>query len=150
MSYILYECKDELVPVENEINFLKNYIELEKLRYENQLAVELHISETYAGPKVAPLLFISFIENAFKHLGNKGNQKPYVIIKAIIEQEKISLSVVNSIAGEVNERIGKEGGVGIENVQKRLELLYPEKHTLMIEKTESEFIVTLSIVTHGA
>jgi hypothetical protein len=149
MSYILYECHDEKVEIQSELKFIKNYIELEKLRFEDLLQVELNISEANSHEKIVPLIFIAFIENAFKHVGHKMKNKQYVKVDLLIEPNLILLKVVNSINGQARATL-KESGIGIENVRKRLEMLYPDKHTLEILKTEEEFKVELTIKPNGA
>lgn len=149
MSYILYECHEERVDIRNELNFIRNYIELEKLRFEDLLQVELEISERDSHQKIVPLIFIAFVENAFKHVGHKEKNKQYVRVKIEINPGQILFKVVNSVSGETRAVV-KESGIGIENVRKRLELLYPNNHTLNISKTEEEFKVELTINLNGA
>lgn len=145
MSYILYECHEETVPVNNELSFIQNYIELEKLRFEDHLDVEFEITNNNPDSKIIPLVFIPFIENAFKHVGNTGKNKPYVKVNISIEENKITLQTINSVNKDNPKKDRKEGGIGIENVRKRLELLYPDKHKLEIADGENEFQVDLVI-----
>lgn len=143
MSYILYECSDEKVPVANELNFVRNYIELEKLRYEDQLLITLNILEKEPGQSMVPLIFVAFIENAFKHLGSNGKGKAYVHVNIEINTKQIKLQVQNSIAESSPKIQNKESGIGIENVRKRLDLLYAGNYNLEIGERGQEFFVEL-------
>ncbi len=149
MSYILYECHDEKVLLSNEIAFLKNYLELEKLRFEDQLHVETEMDINYTEQLIVPLLLIPFLENAFKHGGNVMGKKPFVRVKLVVDYDAIRFTIVNSVNMNYVNTLNKPGGVGIENVQKRLELLYPSKHSLTIEKNENEFKVELNLYNNG-
>jgi two-component system LytT family sensor kinase len=149
MSYILYECHDERVPISNEINFIKNYIDLEKLRYEDQLMVDFNIEEQDNSQTIVPLLLIPFIENAFKHVGSTLKQKPYVKVIITVNSNQIQLKLINSVNTGVTKKETKSGGIGIENVRKRLELLYPKRYNLSITNTENEFCVELKLTNHA-
>lgn len=150
MSYILYDCHEKYVPLTNELEFIRNYIELEKLRFEDFIDVQLYIDEQYTTSKIIPLLLIPFIENAFKHGGSKGSNKRYVCVTIVVHKSYIQCVVKNSI-GETNfaSTICKESGIGIENVKKRLDLLYANQHTLHIHKNEHEFCIDLIITQNG-
>jgi sensor histidine kinase YesM len=145
MSYILYECQDVFVPLKNELHFIQNYIELEKLRYEDHILVNFEITGELTNRQIAPLVFIAFIENGFKHIGNKGNEKPFINIKIDVGFEKICLRVINSRDAETKKFLTKESGVGVENVKKRLELIYPNQHKLIITEIEDRYDISLDI-----
>jgi two-component system, LytTR family, sensor kinase len=145
MSYILYECHDEQVPVKNELNFIRNFIELEKIRFEDNLQVKFDIEEKGTNQVIVPLLFIPIIENAFKHVGNIGKEKPYVNVFIAIDSEQIVLKVNNSVSKDATKKTIKESGIGLENVRKRLDLLYPGKYNLEVIEDEKEYLVNLVI-----
>jgi hypothetical protein len=150
MSYILYECQDEKVPVSSELEFIKNYLDLEKYRFEDQLDVRISIVEHKTEKRIVPLLLIPFIENAFKHGGNKGNNKKHVYVTVEIANNEIRFEIINSIdTAAENGGMQKISGIGIENAKKRLELLYPGSYTLLIEKNNNEFRVNLKISEHA-
>ncbi len=130
MSYTLYESNTEKVALEKELDFIKNYFELEKMRYSTDKNIQLHIpeGEDLSGLYIAPLLTFTFIENAFKY-GLKGN--------------KFSFQLENDVEqGQIDTEFG---GIGITNARKRLQLLYPNKHQLDIENLETKFKVNLII-----
>ncbi|MBG47555.1 MAG: sensor histidine kinase [Pseudozobellia sp.] len=130
MRYMLYEANREKVPLEKEINYLKNYVQLQRLRLPEGESVKLKINGNTHGKLIDPLLFIAFIENAFKY-GTDFQGNTDIEINLEIKEQSISLNVANIIGAYV----GKEGssGVGIENVKNRLKLLYPKTHELTIE-----------------
>lgn len=146
MRYILYECSDSYVPVEKEVDFIKNYLELEKLRQNEETNVELDIIGRLDNKNVAPLLLIPFIENAFKHGHNNQNKNSFV--KIIIDFSKegyLQFSSSNSKTA-IQAPLSNYKGIGIENAKKRLELLYPKKHKLIITNNENQFDVNLSLI----
>lgn len=144
MRYLLYECNVAQVPLQKEINFINNYIDLEKIRHDKNVKIDFSLTGNLDNSEIAPLLLIPFIENSFKHGVNALLGKGWVDIRLNIMNKKLSLSVVNSRA-ENNNGGSREKGIGLENVKKRLELLYPGKYSLSIEPGEEKFSVNLSI-----
>lgn len=144
MRYMLYDATNDKVPLEQEIEYLKSFIELQKLRIENPDFVSLHIEGNAEGHFIAPILLISFVENAFKH----GSKKhiPGVIIRLLITKDRLNLEVVNYLKKAtllINE---PETGIGLSNISRRLALIYPGKHSLLISKEAEIFRVNLEIV----
>lgn len=144
MSYTLYESNTEKVALEKELDFIKNYFELEKMRYSTDKNIQLHIpeGEDLSGLYIAPLLTFTFIENAFKY-GLKGNKKQFIYLEIKVEDKKFSFQLENDVEqGQIDTEFG---GIGITNARKRLQLLYPNKHQLDIENLEAKFKVNLII-----
>ncbi len=143
MSYTLYESNAEKVPLEKEIDFIKNYFELEKMRYPKDKDIRLEISgvERISGLYIAPILTFTFIENAFKY-GLKS-QKPFIKQEVIINDNQF-LFIVENDKERISEK-NKFGGIGIENIKKRLQLLYPNQHQLEIKNLENTFRIELKI-----
>lgn len=142
LRYMLYEVSEEKVPLSKEVEMLENYIELQKLRLEDQANVAFVVHGSLAEAKIAPLLLFPLVENAFKH-GLKGvSAKGFVSIKLDVE-DNISFDIKNNLGLIDDMEKGKYGGIGLENVKRRLELIYPESHKLTIEKSENEFWVKL-------
>ena len=143
MSYTLYESNSEKVPLEKEIDFIKNYFELEKMRYPKDKDIRLEISgdEQISGLYIAPLLTFTFIENAFKY-GLKS-QNPFIKQEVIINDNQF-LFIVENDKERISEK-NKFGGIGIENIKKRLQLLYPNLHQLEIKNLENSFRIELKI-----
>jgi len=143
MSYVLYECKDEYVDLQKEINFLNDYISLEKLRSGKTQVLFSHSLNT-GNQQIIPLLFIPFVENAFKH-SRSDLDSPQIEIKLEMRSNSLYFYCKNSIGNKKTKIETKHQGVGIENVKKRLELIYPEKYELKITNKPSEFEVILKV-----
>ena len=144
MRYMLYESNEALVTLEKEIDYLNNYLELQQLRLENA-KIHLYIKGNAKNKKIAPLLFIPFVENAFKH-GLKGDtENVFVNIQLDIREEEVIFQIKNN-KGELDPFLKEEHrGIGLTNVKKRLDLLYPEQHQLAIKEDEKTFDVLLKI-----
>ena len=146
LRYILYECKEDKVLLEREMHILENYIELQKLKCENQEQIEFTKINIRPGQKIAPLILINFIENAFKH-SNWGNKKEAWIklLITVTEKNELHFSVKNTIGKFISEN--KEiGGIGLTNAKKQLEFAYPGKHSLLINDVENIYDVNLKII----
>lgn len=149
LRYSLYETKEIFVPLEKEISYLKSYISLEKIRLEEQTDINFTCNSSIAGKEVAPMLFIVFVENAFKHLGNTKEQESIVNVELKIVDNKLIFFCENSFDSsklkEENLEKGKSG-IGLVNAKKRLELLYLNTSDLSIEKENELFKVQLTLV----
>lgn len=143
MRYMLYECNEEKVPLLKEIQFIKNYYELEKLRLKSNSEIILSITGDTAGYKIAPLILNPFIENAFKHGINSNVNSAYVHISLLIEKQQLEFEIENNIPKVYREK--KNGGIGLKNVKRRLEIIYPEEHELSIKDQENIFQVKLKL-----
>jgi LytS/YehU family sensor histidine kinase len=142
---MLYEVGEDQVELAKEVEMLENYIELQKLRVENTHHVNFKVSGELGGVKIAPLLVFPLVENAFKH-GLKGDSDntSYVDIQLTIN-ERIEFAIKNNI-GQVDDiEKGRYGGIGLENVKRRLELIYPNQYQLDIDESEKEFHVKLTL-----
>ncbi len=147
MNYIIYECQDDQVDLNKEIDFIHNYMELEKMRVEETLEIKSQIQDSQTDFQIAPLLFVPFLENAFKHGANIQSQQPYIRLQMdVSESGHLHFECENlKDDDELTELSEKTGGIGLENVQKRLELLYPENHKLNIDRETNRFLVKLDI-----
>ena len=145
LRYILYDGGEKVVGLEKELEYLKNYLELEKIRYGNRLQIEMNISGDPSGKEIAPMLFLPFVENSFKHGVNSNIGNTFIKIHVIIDESQIVFNIENNKpSNNLNDGIGYQGGIGIENVKKRLALLYPAKHSLDISEGDT-FLVNLRI-----
>ncbi|WP_456440572.1 sensor histidine kinase [Psychroserpens sp.] len=146
LRYSLYDTKEMYVPLEKEIQYLKNYMSLEKIRLEDKTEISFNKTGNTSSLKIAPMLLIVFVENAFKHLGISKNNKNNVLVNLITEDEKLTFKCTNTIdetkAQEQNLEKGKSG-IGLQNAKKRLHLLYPNMHELTIKKENENHIVQL-------
>ncbi|MEL6943975.1 MAG: sensor histidine kinase, partial [Bacteroidota bacterium] len=126
MRYMLYECNEAYVSLVKEIQFLQDYIDLQKMRIEDRGSVSFEVVGNAAGLQIAPMLLIGFIENAFKHASKNTINGIEIGIRIQIQAESLLLEVKNNYEKELIENeLEREGGIGLENVRKRLELAYP-------------------------
>lgn len=149
IQYMLTDCSKEMVSLSGELLFLKNYIALEELRNkQEQVAISLEVSGDPGDRVIAPLLLINFIENAFKHGVKAGIEHAFVKINLYIMDNVFAMDIVNSkpdIRSAKDMSVKQDGGIGIRNVKRRLELLYPRKHKLRVRQSAKEFRVYLNI-----
>jgi LytS/YehU family sensor histidine kinase len=148
MRYVLYQANENKVLLNKEITFVKNYVDLQKIRYNQKYTINLEVEGKIEEQLVAPLLFIDFVENAFKHGLEKRFNDGFVDIKFIYNENRINLKVINS-KGQSDHDAEKhdyeQSGIGLANVKKRLALIYGEKHQLDIKDTEESYTVNLNI-----
>src|SRR5688572_5507236 len=145
MRYFLYVSRDNFIPLEKEMTVLDNYIALQKIRSDSKLNFEIKRSGEINGQQIAPLLLITFLENAFKHGAKGSSEKSFIFLNTIIEKNKLIFSIENN-KGYVDEiKTGEYNGLGLENVQRQLELLYPGKHSLKISNEQDSFKVQLQL-----
>ena len=142
LSYMLYECRTDEVLLQKEIGVMKNYIDLEQERYGDNLDISLNIEGDIQDRFIAPLLILPFLENAFKHGTSEQIGKPWMSIDIAVKEGTMKCKVINSKNAVFPHR---ENGVGIENIKKRLELLYPGKHQLKLSDEGEFFVVSLSL-----
>lgn len=141
MEYVIYDCRNDKVSLKKELRFIRSYIELERLRYEDNANIRLNVSGEPGNRFISPLLLIQFIENAFKHGMEQHKADSYLHIDISMSNGTLHYQSVNSI----RETPQHEGGVGLSNVRKRLEILYPGKHDLNIRADNKEYIVSLNL-----
>lgn len=144
MRYMLYDATSNQVLLEKEIEYLKSFIELQKLRLRQHDFVEISIHGDPNGKTIAPMLLIPFVENAFKH-GSKNVPNPGIRINLFIEPQQIQFIVTNHLKKSSETSGDPSGGIGMHNIQRRLDLLYPGKHSLVITEDQDIFAVKLVI-----
>lgn len=143
LSYMLYDCKEEEVPLEKEIEVMKNYIDLEKERYGDRIEISWSIEGAVRDKYVAPLLLLPFLENAFKHGMSEQLDRPWLSVDLVVINEKMNCKIVNSKNNL--EVVNGKKGIGIENVKRRLAFLYPDQHELRIIDENNFFVISLLI-----
>ena len=144
MRYLLYESEQGNTMLSNEIDFMNNYIDLMKLRVNDKIELSVSFPKKYEDRNIPPLLFIPFIENAFKH-GISYREKSFIDINMMANKESITFRCTNSLLKTKEEASNQQSGIGLENVGKRLNLLFPGRHELKIDKSENAFEVFLTI-----
>jgi two-component system, LytTR family, sensor kinase len=146
INYMLYECRSDEVLLRKEIKFIRNYVDIEKMRYGDKLDVDIRISGEVGERKIAPLILLPFVENCFKHGASEDLQQSWVKVTIDSHADHVVIKVENSKV-ENGNGAQREEGIGIQNVKRRLDLLYPGKHELKIMNGEETFLIILSIQT---
>jgi two-component system, LytTR family, sensor kinase len=146
MRYMLYESNVNKISLEKEIEYLQSFVNLQKKRLSSEVlpSIEFKIAGEIEKYQIAPLLLIPFVENAFKHGIRMGNET-FIKIQLSVQNSTLQFEVKNSISKNSNELETQYGGVGLENVKKRLELLYPNQYQLVIEEEEKQYYVSLKL-----
>ena len=143
LRYVLYESNQPLVPIEKDLDFLRNYIELMRIRLPRQVNLQTDIEVATPGLMIAPLLFISLVENAFKH-GVSNSQPSFIQISIRQEGDAVSCSIRNSyFPKSAGDKSGS--GIGLSNLEKRLSLLYPDCHHFTHDKEDESYVANLVI-----
>jgi len=172
LHYMLYECKQPLVPLDRELKMIQDYISLEKIRYGERLRMEIQIPQEFTPPLkgainpptggegwerssgrglIAPLLLIPFVENSFKHGTSKMLSRPEITLHIIVLENILHFKLTNSRPAGIDEiSVNGNRGLGLKNVKKRLALLYPRQHELQIIDDLSSYTVWLKIVLSDA
>ena len=143
LDYILYRCEEKRVPLDEEIQNIQNYLEIEKIRYYEKLKLEFVRPEKTSGLKIAPLILLPFIENAFKHGVSNQPEEAEVSVTIGVKNKVLNFRVFNTIP--LVEPDQETKGLGLAHVRKRLELSYPERFKLEINDERETYSVTLNI-----
>jgi hypothetical protein len=144
LRYIINECNHQLVPLSQELKMIEDYMALERIRYGDRLMMELDISGNHTNKMIPPLLLIPLVENSFKHGASKMLERPWVNLSISIEGQWLFFLLSNSRPGEI-QLSQHPVHIGLNNVKKRLQLLYPGVHDLDITETSSSFEVFMKI-----
>lgn len=145
LRYVLYDNDQKFVPIDKELEFTRNYIDLMKLRISSNIRFNVVIDNKDSKDMIASLMFMTLIENAFKH-GLSSHKDSFIDIKILVEKEKgVLCTVENSLSeSETNIEV-RNSGIGLANLSKRLELIYPQNHELIVERRSESFFVLLRI-----
>jgi hypothetical protein len=149
MRYMIYECDVDRIPLAREIESIENFVDVCRLKYSRDDEVDIAIAREgrINGSEIAPLLLLPFVENAVKH-GIDGKGRGWVRVSARADEEFLRFRVENSKCG-VRETVRRHSGVGLPNVRRRLELLYPRRHELAVHETDEEYRVDLAVDLEG-
>jgi LytS/YehU family sensor histidine kinase len=143
LRYQLYECNGHEIPVEKEIRYLKNYVELQRLRKDENYSIEFSCSDEMKNFTLPPLLLVPFVENAFKHVSHFMDRKNIIKIELSKTGNLFRLRVFNT--KDSAQRVSENGGIGLKNVNRRLELLYKGRYLLDVVNTSEKFEVNLEL-----
>ncbi len=144
LRFILYEGSQPLVPLSKELKMMQDYIALEQIRYDNKPEIHLDIAQGTENLFIAPLLLLPLIENCFKHGASNMLEQPWISLQITIQNKQMTMKLLNGKAN-LMEKKNKAEGIGLSNVKKRLELLYPRKHFFDTNSEEEVFVVNLKI-----
>jgi two-component system LytT family sensor kinase len=149
LRHQLYECNDQQIPLYKEIAYLENFIELEKLRQNKSLAVELNLEQGFTPDlSIAPFIMMTFVENAFKHVSKEKDHPNWIRIVLSVSGSQLCFTVSNSISENASAEVVNYGGIGLQNVQRRLDLIYPGMYQLDIKRHPEHFSITLNLQIH--
>lgn len=140
LRFMLYECNKPQIPISDELKIIEDYIDLERLRYGNRLEVNIEQSIDDPRQMIAPLLLLPFVENAFKYGASESRFEVRIDMKLYLENEQLSFKISNTY--DRDKQVSGEG-IGLSNVQRQLELIYPDQHRLTIKEKEQQFSVEL-------
>jgi LytS/YehU family sensor histidine kinase len=144
LRFRLYEIGNTQISIEKEIEYIRNYIELEKLRSEDKVSVEFTVKGETHVKKIEPFIFLDFVENAFKHNGAKVERRGWIKITFNVKSDSVVFRVENS-KNEAFKNSNENKGIGILNIRHRLNLLYPQKYKLNIHEDNNTYIADLTI-----
>ena len=146
MRYMLYECNERRVLLSKEVNYIRNYLDLEGLRQGKNVEIKFEVEGEVQNQKIAPLMFIPFLENSFKHGLNNHLTKGFVNIKLTVDRQQVQMYIENSKAESLpTQHHRPSGGIGLVNVRRRLNLIYPEAYDLKISDNPQTYAVNLKI-----
>jgi len=146
LRHQLYECNDQQIPLRKELAYLENFIELEKLRHHTLVNTDISLQEQYADQLgIAPFILMTFVENAFKHVSVHTGKANWINIKLEQDQQQLTLFIANSTSGHTAHEVLNYGGIGLSNVKRRLDLIYPGAYELNIHRGTALFEVKLSL-----
>lgn len=144
MRYMLHESNHSTVPLSKEIEYMENYIELEKLRLNDEVPIAFGVDlGANAGARIVPLILITFLENAFKHGISNGGGNSWITVSVQVEGRQLRYEVRNGKVGDTEKTVTEKSGIGLVNVRRRLELSYPNAHKLTITEDDTEYTVRL-------
>jgi LytS/YehU family sensor histidine kinase len=144
MRYMLYESTDAQVTLAKEVEYLNNFIELQRIRFGEDVEINLTISGSLNNQLIEPMLLIPFVENAFKH-GVGVIDKPVIDIQLQIDRNHLIFKTRNKIDDQASGEKDVDSGIGLKNVRRRLELLYPDVHQLQINSNDNWFEVQMNL-----
>ena len=144
LRYQLYDCNSPAIEIEKEVRYLQDYVRLQELRKDNHYEVGIEVGEQVKGFRITPLLLIPFVENAFKHISHYSHEKNFIRVNLQRKNGTLTFTVENS-KDDQQRSTEPSGGIGLSNVKRRLELLYPGRHTLQIQNNAHSFKIELNL-----
>lgn len=143
LRYILYEGGEKTVELKQEIEYIKNYLELEKIRFGERLKLSIEINGDYSGMEISPMILLPFVENSFKHGVNSTVEESFINIKISVDKNVLYFEIENNKHPDYSSEPKPNSGIGINNVKKRLNLIYPEKYSVKLDDRGKTYKVNL-------
>ncbi|MGE0077332.1 MAG: sensor histidine kinase [Bacteroidales bacterium] len=144
MHYMLYDANQPLISLNKELEFIQNYISLEEIRFENRFKLNFSVNGNTQGCLIAPLILLPFVENSFKHGVNQVSKNGWLKFNLNVNEKLLTFTLENNTSLQASSTNAGEG-IGLKNVKRRLDLLYPERYKLEIKKEEDNFKVFLQL-----
>jgi LytS/YehU family sensor histidine kinase len=146
LRYQLYECNESQIPLDKEIAYMENFVQLEQLRQNHTLQVVFEADQLQAAHVgIAPFILMIFVENAFKHVSRHTDEPNWISIKLSLQEQQLHFTISNSTSCGQAKEVISYGGIGLENVKRRLALLYPSQSHLAIQHKAGSFVVELQL-----
>lgn len=145
MRYMIYDSNHPQVLLSKEIEYMQNYISLESLRLNNEVPIRFEIKGQAQQIKIVPLIFITFLENAFKHGVSNSSPGSWINAEICINGTECIYRVANSTIAQTSKAVGEKSGIGLQNVQRRLELSYPGQYQLHIDEQPDQYTIELKL-----
>lgn len=149
LRFLIYDSNTQMVSLKSEIQLIENYIDLELLRYNERMNQSFEVNGNAQSVMIPPLLLFTFVENSFKHGVSNDSGNPEIHIELAIKDTFIHFKIQNTIPKKITEEDDKPGGIGLVNLRKRLELIYPNRHKLEIDSNEQLYMVDLKLYTES-
>ncbi|MBB4079338.1 sensor histidine kinase YesM [Lewinella aquimaris] len=146
MRYMLHESNHATVPLDKEIAYMENYIDLEKMRLNDEIPIAFEVQGGRAGARIVPLILITFLENAFKHGISNSGCRSWITVSVKVEGKVLHYNVRNSRVEEHEKTVSEKSGIGLVNVRRRLKLSYPNRHQLTVTETDEEYAIHLQLL----
>jgi two-component system, LytTR family, sensor kinase len=150
LSYMLYDSKQQFIDIDKEIDYIKNYIDLEKIRYGSRLDIQLNVAKSIKNINIPPLLYLPLVENAFKHGARNAVQDSWIHIDISLKKNTLTFKIENSISESEGHNMGLGGGLGLENLKRRLEIHYGTHFELKTMREDNTFLSVLKLDTKQA
>lgn len=145
MRYMLHDSNGEQVALIKEIEYMENYLDLERLRLNEEVPITFEVEGDVVGTRITPLILIAFLENAFKHgIGNNGTDS-WITVSLKVAKGVLQYNVANSVVGQEEKTVREASGIGLANVRRRLDLSYPGNYQLDITEDKERYRVALNI-----
>lgn len=145
MRYMIHESNTETVPLSKEVAYMENYLDLEKLRLNEEVPITFEVDGEIATNRIAPLILITFLENAFKHGISNAREGSWITVSLKVVGQRLHYQVANSIVAQGEKTVREASGIGLVSVRRRLELTYPGKYELSIVEDDERYRVDLKI-----